>query len=250
MMVIGNWKMNPSTAKEAKDVFTSISKTSAKFKNVDVILCPPSIYLESLNKYVRKNLLLGAQNVFWENGTRSTGEISPEMLKSLGVSVVIVGHSERRAMGESDITVSQKVIAGLREGLRVVICVGELERDSSGGYFEFLKNQIKHSCAGIQRRYVSDLIIAYEPVWAVGRSWKEAMASSDIKETVIFIRKTLSDIYDQECASSIPIIYGGSVELENAYDVFVNGGVSGVLVGHKSLVPADFVEIIKCADEL
>jgi triosephosphate isomerase len=131
-----------------------------------------------------------------------------------------------------------------------VICVGERERDSSGTYFEFLKNQIRESCKGIQRRHLSSLLIAYEPLWVIGKSWREAMTPDNIRETVIFIRKTLSDMFDQTVATSVPVIYGGSVEPENTNVVLRGGEVAGILVGHKSLVIEDFIKILKSADEI
>lgn len=248
-MVVGNWKMSPETLTRARDIFRAVSRQSKLFKNVDIVICPPTLYLGLLKKSANKNFFLGAQNVFWQNDGRFTGEISPEMLKNLGVSCCLVGHSERRALDETDEDVSRKVNGALREGLRVVVCVGERERDSNGVYFEFLKSQLKRSLAGVSSRSFSNIVIAYEPIWAIGKSFRDSMAPADIRETSIFIRKVLSDMYDQKIAAAASIIYGGSVEPENIAAVLKEGGVTGVLVGHKSLVPEDFISILKSANE-
>lgn len=245
VLVVGNWKMSPVTLAEAKTLFTKVKRAAVGSRNLDLVLCPPFVFLGALSGVGVK---LGAQDVFWQNGERFTGEISPEMLKSLGVSCCLVGHSERRAIGETDEDVSKKVNAALREGLRAIVCIGERERDSNGSYFEFIKNQLKKSLAGVPLRFLSDLVIAYEPVWAIGKSFRDSMTAADIREMVIFIKKVLSDIYDRKMVASIPIIYGGSVELENTAAVLKDGGVSGVLVGHKSLEAEDFIAMLKSAN--
>ena len=239
--------MNPSALAEVKVLFKKISLASGRLRNVETILCPPFIFLSVLSGVGVK---LGSQDVFWQNGGRFTGEISPEMLKGLGVSHCIIGHSERRELGESDEVVSKKVNAALREGLRAVMCIGERERDSSGVYFDFLKDQLKKSLAGVPLRFLTDLIIAYEPIWAIGKSFRDSMTPADIREMTIFIRKVLSDIYERKVVSSVPIIYGGSVEPENVAEVLKEGGVDGVLVGHRSLVAEEFIAILKSANNI
>ena len=239
--------MNPSALAEVKVLFKKISLASGRLRNVETILCPPFIFLSVLSSVGVK---LGSQDVFWQNGGRFTGEISPEMLKGLGVSHCIIGHSERRELGESDEVVSKKVNAALREGLRAVMCIGERERDSSGVYFDFLKDQLKKSLAGVPLRFLTDLIIAYEPIWAIGKSFRDSMTPADIREMTIFIRKVLSDIYERKAGSSVPIIYGGSVEPENVAEVLKEGGVDGVLVGHRSLVAEEFIAILKSANNI
>ncbi|MDO8482828.1 MAG: triose-phosphate isomerase [bacterium] len=245
VLVVGNWKMNPATLSEAKALFAKVKRVGAGLRNVETVLCPPFVFLSVLSGVGVK---LGSQDVFWQNGGRFTGEISPEMLKNLGVSYCIVGHSERRAIGETDDDVSKKVNAALKENLKVVMCIGERERDSSGAYFEFIKNQLKKSLAGVQPRFLSDLIIAYEPIWAIGKSFRESMTPADIKEMTIFIQKVLSDSYDRKMVTAIPIIYGAAVEPENVAAVLQEGGVAGVLVGHKSLMAEDFITILKSAN--
>ena len=245
VLVVGNWKMNPVTLAEAKMLFTKVKRVGVGLRNVETVLCPPFVFISALSGVAVK---LGSQDVFWQNGERFTGQISPEMLKGLGVSYCLVGHSERRALGETDEVVSKKANAALREGLKVVVCIGERERDSSGAYFDFLKDQLKKSLAGVPLRFLSDLIIAYEPVWAIGKSFRESMSPADIRETSIFIRKILSDIYDRASIAAVTVIYGAAVEPENVAAVLKEGEVSGVLVGHKSLEADDFIAILKSAN--
>lgn len=245
VLVLGNWKMNPPTIAEAKILFKKVSRMTGRLRNVETVICPPFIFLHA---FAGSRVTLGAQDVFWQNGGRFTGEVSPEMLKNIGVSYCLVGHSERRVLGETDEEISKKANAALREGLKAVVCIGERDRDSGGLYFDFLKNQLKKSLAGIQRRFLLDLIIAYEPVWAIGKSAQDSMNPRDIRETVLFIRKVLSDMYDAEAVANIPIIYGGSVEPENISEVLREGETAGVLVGHKSLIAEDFVAILKSAN--
>jgi triosephosphate isomerase len=247
-IIVGNWKMNPGTLAEAKILFGKVKRVSGKLAFVETVLCPPFVYLGALAG--AKGVKLGAQDSFWENEGRFTGEVSPNMLNALGISHVIIGHSERRALGETNEIISKKIDAVLEKGLKVILCVGEKERDASGSYFEFLKNQIKQSLLGIDQKFLRNLLVAYEPLWAVGKSFHEAMQPAEIRETVIFIRKILSDIYGRETVANIPIIYGGAVETENVVSVFRDGGVNGVLVGHKSLVPEDFISIIKSVNDI
>ncbi len=244
-LIVSNWKMNPATLDEAKELCKKVSKVAGRLKNIESVICPPFVYLSSLGG---KKSNLGAQDVFWRNAGSFTGEVSPEMLRDLGVTYCIIGHSERRTIGESDEVISKKVLAGLREGLKVILCIGEKERDVAGEYFEFLKTQLKQSLLGVERKYLSDLTIAYEPLWSIGKSFADAMKPVDIRETSIFIKKVLSDIYDQKVSSSVRIIYGGSVETENISSILGEGEVEGVLVGHKSLEADEFIELLKRAN--
>lgn len=246
--VIANWKMNPETLGEAKNLFGRVKRADAKLRFVETVVCPPFVFLGTFAGV--KGIKLGAQDVFWETSGRFTGQISSKMLKALGVSYVIIGHSERRALGETDDLISKKVKAVLGEGMKAVLCVGEKERDQNGAYFEFLKNQITQSLDGVEKSLLRNLLIAYEPIWAVGKSFREALKPVDIRETIIFIRKVLSDAYGRDLIGKMPIIYGGAVETENICQVLEDGDADGVLVGHKSLTADDFILMMKNANEL
>lgn len=249
-IIIANWKMNPRTAEEARKIFSATSRTAKKFKNAEVVVCPPVIFLSLFKKPAIKNLSLGVQDIFWEQSGAHTGEISVGMAMGLGATNSIIGHSERRVLGESDETVSKKVLSAVRAGARAVVCVGERERDSGGAYFEFLKNQIRASLAGLKQSDLQNVIIAYEPVWAIGKSFKDAMKPADVYETAIFIKKVLADIFGKPSALSVSILYGGSVNFENAEAIISEGEVDGLLVGRESLDTKNFAKLISVINEI
>ncbi|MDO8590463.1 MAG: triose-phosphate isomerase [bacterium] len=248
-IIVGNWKMNPATPERAREVFGAISRRAKKFKNVEVVICPPSLYLSLFRKPSGKNFSLGLQDVFWEQSGSYTGEISSNMAVGLGASFAIVGHSERRAQGETDEIVSKKVLAATRGGLMTILCIGERERDTNGAYFEFLRNQIRSSLLGVRLTSIRKVLIAYEPVWAIGKSFKDAMKPADIYEMTLFIKKVLSDLFGKEVALLVPILYGGSVNFENAGTIVKEGGINGLLVGRESLDPENFTKLLKVINE-
>lgn len=249
-IIVANWKMNPSTVVEARALFAKTKRAASRLEKVETVICPPFPYLGIFSHAGTSRFSLGAQDVFYSNSGRATGEVSPEMLCDIGVSYCIVGHSERRALGETDEIVSKKIKAVLAEGLTAILCIGEKERDVEGHYFDILKQQMAASLFGIRRPQFRDVVIAYEPIWAIGKSAREAMAPRDICEMSIFIRKVLADIYDQETAVVPAVIYGGSAEEENADAILTEGNVQGLLVGHKSLDANAFIGILRIAENI
>lgn len=248
-IVVGNWKMNPTSIEEAKRIYRSINKIAKKLIHTDVVICPPFVYMKLfLNKTNKSPIKIGAQNLFVEEQGPYTGEISSLMLKDFGSYCVIVGHSERRALGESDEIVSKKVQMVLESGMSPILCIGEKERDSGGNYLHFIKEQIKNSLNKIPKKLIDKLIIAYEPLWAIGA--KEAMKPSDVHEMLLFIKKVLSDIYGHEDAMSTKILYGGSVNFRNAAEILNGGQVNGFLVGRESLNSTSFTELLKVVDSI
>ncbi len=242
--------MNPDTPGKAREIFSAVSRKVASYGTVEVVACPPAVFLSLFKKPKAKNLFLGSQDVFWGNSGSYTGQISPIQVKEAGGTHVILGHSERRALGESDTDVSRKILASLRAGLKPIVCVGEKERDSNAGYFEFLSNQVKSSLAGLRPNDVKSVIIAYEPVWAIGKSFKDAMKPADVYEMSLFIKKVLSDMYTKEIGIAVPVLYGGSVNFENAAGIFTGGKVDGFLVGRESLDPVNFIKLISAVNDL
>ena len=247
-IVVGNWKMNPTSLVEAKRIYRSIDNISKKLISTNVVVCPPFVYLKTLIGNGNSPVSIGAQDVFTEEQGSYTGEISPLMLKDLGVSYVIIGHSEKRKQGETDDFISKKVQIVLDSGISPILCIGEKERDAGGEYLHFIKEQIKNSLNKVSRKNIDKLIIAYEPLWAIGA--KEAMGPSDIYEMSLFIKKVLSDLYGHNEAISTQILYGGSVNFRNAADIIVKGQVNGLLVGRESINSAGFVELLKTIDTL
>ncbi len=246
-MIVGNWKMNPITLEEAKRLFKSIKRVAEKLKSVTVVVCPPYIYIPALlNTRSEFQISIGAQDIYFEGQGSFTGEVSALMLKDLGVGYVIIGHSERREMGETDESVAKKVQALFELGMCPILCIGEKIRDDSGSHLEFLKNQIKNSLNKVSKKHIGKLIIAYEPVWAIGA--KKAMEPENIYEMSIFIRKVLVDMYGYDEAVSTPVLYGGAVNFRNATEIFSKGQIDGLLVGRESVNSTGFAELLKAVD--
>ena len=248
-IIIGNWKMNPLTLKDAGKLFSSVTKGIYGIKKTDVVICPPVLYIERLKK-LSKKISLGAQDAFWGEVGPFTGQISAHMLYNAGIRYVIFGHSERRELGETSEVVNKKVKESLSAGLRPILCIGESIRDESHGYFNLVKNQLEECLNGVSKNSISKVIVMYEPVWAISSTANRRDATSgDCREMAIFIRKILSDKFGGEVAN-VRIIYGGSVSGKNAEDFLKNGGVDGLLPGRASLDAKKFVEIIKIAEKI
>lgn len=230
-LIVGNWKMNPVTLAEANAIFDAI-KSGASGSPADVVICPPAIFLPVL-----KGMSLGAQNIHSEERGAFTGELSAGMVKDLGVVYVIVGHSERRTLfGETDELVNKKVKTALGAGLKVIFCIGETaeERDA-GQKQEVLKRQIAKGLAGVG--YSDSLVVAYEPVWAIGTG--NNCGVEETKESIDFIRTRVKDAR---------VLYGGSVRGDNAKEYLGDAGTDGLLVGGASLKPEEFITIINSAN--
>ncbi len=248
-IIIGNWKMNPLTLKEAEKLFTGVVKSVSTVKNTEIVACPPFLYLEKLKK-LSKKISLGAQDAFWGDTGAFTGEVSAEMLYGAGARYVILGHSEKRAQGESDSEINKKIKSSLASGLLPILCVGENERDLNHEYFNLIKAQLKVCLEGISKSLASKIIIAYEPVWAISSTPDRKDATpDDSQEMVIFIRKILFDKFGPD-GGRMRIIYGGSVSEKSAEEFLRNGGVDGLLVGRASLDAKKFGEIVKTCEVL
>ncbi len=228
-LIVANWKMNPVSAKEAKALFSAIKK---RVKKDEVIICPPFVYLPLL-----KGLPLGAQNCCWEEKGAYTGEISPLMLKDMGIDYVIIGHSERRKyFGETDEQINKKINRALTTGLKVIFCIGETESERNAGKkSEVLERQIKVGLAGINDS--ENITVAYEPVWAIGTG--NNCSVQETKESIDFIRKFVP---------GSRILYGGSVNGENSGPYIKEAGANGLLVGGASLRAEEFIKIVKSAE--
>ncbi len=242
LLIVANWKMNPTTAEKAKEIFRGIKNESKNLKNVNVVVCPPFVYLNELEKINDKSpILLGAQDVFWEKEGSFTGEISAGMLS--GEGYVILGHSERRELGETDEMVAKKISSAIKSSLKPILCVGEKSRDDHGEYLHFLRAQIINSLNKLTKKSLADLVVAYEPIWAIGQA--EAMPVEEIHQMTIFIKKVLVEIFGAKTKIEVPVLYGGSVNAKNAKDIITLGEVQGLLIGRESLNPKKFGELVK-----
>lgn len=246
-LVVGNWKMNPLTVEEAKSLAITIKRAVKNIRKTDIVLCASYVYLSTLSSVPKGSLFLGAQDAFYESHGSFTGEVSSSQLYQFGTRFVIVGHSERRARGETDEIVNKKVRSIVGEGMTAILCVGEKERDGHGDYLHIVRKQIIDGLKDVSKRWASHIVIAYEPVWAVGA--KEAMRPQEIHEMSIFIKKILRDAYGI-ASNEIRVLYGGDVTPRDVSDIMREGFVDGVLIGRESLRAKDFVEIIKIIDAL
>lgn len=245
-LIVANWKMNPQTGKDAERILAGYEKL-LKTKNyklkTDVVICPPFVYLENL-KLKTKNLKLslGAQDIFWEKEGAYTGEISPAMIKDLKCQYAIIGHSERRKyFGETDEMVNKKVLATLKAGLNVILCVGEHYRENHNEIPNVVEEQLSIALANALKSTMSKIIVAYEPVWAIGTGIPDTPEGAMM--AAVLIRKTAVGIFGPS-AKNLRVIYGGSVNAENAGDFINHEGIDGVLVGGASLDPQEFAKII------
>ena len=247
--VVANWKMKPGTIGEAKKLFLDVKKLAVRLSKTTLVICPPVAFLSELHKlYVGAKLAFGAQDIHREPKGSYTGEISAEMVHSVGASYTIIGHSEQRALGDTNSDVNKKIHVALKEKLTTIICIGESRRDESGAYLTFLTQELHEAFKDVSKSALKNVILAYEPIWAIGKTGKEAMLPSDVHETVLFLRKVLSECYDKKTAFALPVLYGGSVEAENAEALLREGGVNGFLVGHASLVPTEFSTILSIVE--
>jgi triosephosphate isomerase (TIM) len=244
-LIIGNWKMSPATLAEAKKLVGNVTKTAVKLKKTAVVLAPSFVHISSFSTKKSK-ISWGAQDVCVKSEGSFTGEVSVKMLKDLHVEFVIIGHSERRVMGETNDLIAKKVVTTLAEGLKPVLCIGETVRDTDGEYLNEIKTQLLECIAQVKRGDMLDLVIAYEPVSAIGAL--EALNSHDIHTSVLFIRKILAEHFSKDLALSAMILYGGSVNLDNASDIIKNGGVDGLLIGRASL-NGEFNELLKTVEK-
>ena|SRR3990167_1045612 len=243
--IVANWKLHPVTAQEAETLFKSVLGGVKGVKNVDVAVCPPAIFLPLLNQIKAKKIVLGAQNLFWEEKGAYTGEISGPMLRQFGCRYAIVGHSERKQyFYETDETINLKLKAAFKAGLKAVLCAGESDRGASEKEVaQILETQIQNALAGIPKGRLADLTIAYEPVWAIGTGL--TVTPDDALKAKLFIKKVLMNLYDRPSAERVRILYGGSVNSKNISD-FVQI-LDGALVGGASVDATEFVKIVKIA---
>lgn len=246
-LIIANWKMHPGTLTDARKLFRGVSRKVTRIRKSTVVICPPTLYLSDLvSGYGGTTVSFGAQDCSTERtGGSFTGETSPLMLKRLGVQYAIVGHSERRARGETNELIAQKVKAAVTTGLTAVLCVGEEERDTEGTFLKWLEKEVQKSLEGVTRKDTGKLIVAYEPIWAIGKSAANAMTPEEVQHMYLFIRKVLVKKYGRKYGSKIKILYGGSIEPSNSTALLEEGGVDGFLVGHASLDSDDFAAIAK-----
>ncbi|WP_408645547.1 triose-phosphate isomerase [Thermotoga profunda] len=243
MILAGNWKMN-KTNEQAKFFVNKLVQDLAGM-GFQIVLCPPFVFLSDIAEILKgSNLHLGAQNCYYEKSGAFTGEISPLMLKELGVKYVIIGHSERRHIfGETDEMINKKIKAVLNSGMKPIICIGETKEEREKGLtFCVVESQLRQALFGLNRDDIDQIVIAYEPVWAIGTGI--VAKPNQAQEVHKFIRELLEQLYDQESAQKVPILYGGSIKPDNFFGLMVQPDIDGGLVGGASL-DDQFIELAK-----
>ena len=241
-IVAGNWKMNMTPAK-AVELIDSL-KNEINSNEVDVVVCPPFVCLPAVLEAVKgTNIAVGAQNMHFEENGAYTGEIAPSMLVELGVKYVIIGHSERRQyFAETDQTVNKKTLKALEHGLVPVVCVGEsLEERQQGVTIDLVRLQTKIALKDVTAEDAKKVVIAYEPIWAIGTG--KTATSAQAEEVCAAIRQVIAEVYSKEVADEVRVQYGGSVNGGNANELFNMGNIDGGLVGGASLKP-EFASIV------
>lgn len=242
-IIAGNWKMN-KTIKEAV-AFVNEIKDQVKETEVDVVLCAPATMLKDMKEAAKgSNVKIGAQNMHFEESGAFTGEIAPAMLKEIDVDYVIIGHSERRQyFGETNETVNKKVLKALEVEITPIMCCGEtLEERESGKMEDVVKEQIVKGLNNVAAENISKMVIAYEPIWAIGTG--VTASSEQANEAIAFIRTLVKDLYNEEVSESIQIQYGGSVKPANVVEIMNQSDIDGALVGGASLKTDSFMELV------
>jgi triosephosphate isomerase len=248
-IIAGNWKMN-KTASEAAVLVDELIP-AVKDASCEVVICTPYTDLvTAVAKTKGTNIHVGAENVHFEKSGAFTGEISADMLVDLGVEYVIVGHSERRQyFAETDQTVNKRALAALNAGLKVIICVGEsLQQREEGVTEELVRMQTKIALRDVTAEQMANVVIAYEPIWAIGTG--EVATPADAQEVCAAIRALLASLYDAELAAGVRVLYGGSVKSSNVAAIMAEPDVDGALVGGASLDPGEFAAICRFRDHI
>lgn len=239
-IIVGNWKATPATLKEATML---IKKTEKRLKNKKekYLLACPDIFIKPLSEIVSHGII-GSENINGFEIGQTTGNTTASMIASAGAKFVILGHSEVRAKGEGNENISKKIDLALNQKLTTILCIGEKSRDSHGEYLTFIEEEIKQCLSLARKEMFSDLIIAYEPIWAIGA--KNPATIQECFEIVIAIRRTLAKEFGIDSAKKVRVLYGGTVTKENAKDFIEEGGVDGLLIGRASQNASDFSSII------
>ena len=247
-IIAGNWKLN-KTLKEAIELVTLLKRQIGDLQNVEVVVCPPYTALSEVSEILMESdIRLGAQDIYWEEKGAFTGEISASLLKDAGAQYVIIGHSERRQFfHETDETVNKKTKAALKSHLTPIVCVGEtLSERESKKTFKVIETQLKGGFVNLSPEEMKQLVIAYEPVWAIGTG--KVATPEQAQEIHAFIRKELSEAFGSEVAQNMRILYGGSVKPDNISSLMGEADIDGALVGGASLDANQFSEIVRGAN--
>lgn len=244
MLLVANWKAYVEEVEKAKKLFALSKKLGKKF-GIAIVLAPPGPLLGVLALKNKSSVGFAAQDVSATTGGAQTGEVTAQAYGSIGVGYAIVGHSERRAGGDTNVIVNEKLAHALAHDLTPILCVGERARDAEGRYLSFVREQLTVALESLEPKDRTKVIVAYEPLWAIGKTAADAMHSNDLREMVSYIRKVLAELFPGKGSARSLVLYGGSVEPANASLLAKESGIDGFLVGHASVDPDMFSLLIK-----
>ncbi len=245
-LLVANWKAYITSKDKAKKLI-SYSNAASEIGKCNVVVCPPYVYLSEIRH--GWDIEFGVQDLFWQDEGAYTGEITPSMLNDFGVNYAILGHSERRnILNETDEMINKKVLLALKHNLKVILCVGEKQREHDGVIPEFVAEQVKKALFGVPKSKIRNVIVAYEPIWAIGSGSPDT--PDDASKASLYIKKTVSKMFGVKSGLGLKVLYGGSVNSENILDFLSLKEIDGVLVGSASTKKDEFVKMIKLTERL
>jgi triosephosphate isomerase (TIM) len=243
MLIVANWKAYVEDFARAKKLF-DVSKTLSK-KGHSLVLAPPAPILGALAAKNTSAVAFSAQDISVTTGGAKTGEVTAQAYRATGASYAIVGHSERRAAGETDAVIAEKLSHALTHGLTPILCVGEHERDGEGRYLSFIREQITRALEPLTYKERGKVVVAYEPLWAIGKTADQAIGPNDLAEMVLYIRKVIAELLPGKVSRHSLVLYGGSVESANVRALAAGSSIDGFLIGHASAQPETFTTLVK-----
>ncbi|MDP1625420.1 MAG: triose-phosphate isomerase [bacterium] len=249
-LLVANWKMNPDSLEDAKVLAAAFERKAKKSARTAVVVCPPAPFITTLVGNGKKSVRIGSQDIDHRTEGSFTGSVSARQVRTSGAEYAIIGHSERRAAGDTDAIIVEKVLRAFEAGLKVILCVGEDKRDHNAQYLLAVRSQLMAVLAKVEKSRLKQIVIAYEPVWAIGKSFASALSPRDIHEMSIFIKKVVAEAAGKDAGLRAQVLYGGSVSVDSARDMLAEGGVDGLLVGRQSLDAENFNGIIDHADSI
>lgn len=244
MLIVANWKAYVEDIAKAKKLF-AVSKKLTKETNITIVLAPPAPILGALSARNKSRVDFAAQDVSATTGGARTGEITAQIYATAGAKYAIIGHSERRANGDTYAVVAEKLSHALVHGLTPILCIGENERDGEGKYLATVREEITSALESLSQKERSKVVIAYEPIWAIGKTSENAIKPNDLAEMILYIRKVLAELLSGKSSQHSLVLYGGSVEPENIRDLARSTSIDGFLIGHASVDPKTFTQLVR-----
>lgn len=244
MLIVANWKAYVEELEKAKRLFAVSKRLAGKTANT-IVLAPPAPFLGALALRNKSKIAFAAQDVSATTGGAKTGEVTARAYAAAGATYALVGHSERRAMGDTDAVVAEKLVRALANELTPILCIGERNRDGEGRYLALVREEITAALAPLSPKERTKVILAYEPLWAIGKTAEDAIAPNDLTEMALYIRKVLAELLPGKSSARSLVLYGGSVEPGGIRDLAASSGVDGFLVGHASVGLDTFAQLVK-----